>query len=127
MKIIFLTDQIYLHGGVEKVLSQKANFLAETGGYEVTICTHNQQGKLPVYVFSDKIKMADLGINYEISVSYFSFKNLRKIPKHCLALKALLQQEKPDIVISCSIGPDFYFLPFIERQIPKVKEFHSTR
>ena len=49
MKILYLTDQTYFHGGIEKVLSQKANYLAEVSGDEVTIVTYNQQNKIPVY------------------------------------------------------------------------------
>lgn len=127
MKILYLTDQTYLHGGIEKVLSQKANYLADAAGFEVLICTYNQQGRKPVYTFSEKIRMLDLGVNYQIGLSYFSPVNLGKIPHHQRALKKLLRKEQPDLVVSCSFGPDFYFLPFTEKQIPKIKEFHSSR
>lgn len=127
MKILYLTDQIYLHGGVEKVLSQKANYLADVSGDDVVIVTHNQQGKQPVYQFSEKIEIIDLAIDYEIGKSYFHLNNLKKIPRHKAALARLLKTHQPDVVISCSIGPDFYFIPFIEKQIPKIKEYHATR
>lgn len=127
MKILYLTDQTYLHGGIEKVLSQKANYFADISGDEVTIVTYNQQGKIPVYPFSEKIRMIDLGINYEISRSYFHPFNLRKIPQHRFALQNVLRDLQPDVVISSSFGPDFYFIPSVEKQIPKIKEFHATR
>lgn len=127
MKILYLTDQTYLHGGIEKVLSQKTNYLADVSGDEVFIVTYNQQSKQPIYHFSEKITMIDLAINYEISRSYFHPKNLKKIPKHLSALKTVLKKIKPDVVISSSFGPDFYFIPFAEKQIPKIKEFHTTR
>ncbi|MGV8947456.1 MAG: glycosyltransferase family 4 protein [Lutibacter sp.] len=127
MKILYLTDQIYLHGGIEKVLSQKANYLADVSGEEVFIITHNQQCRKPVYDFSDKIQMLDLGVDYEIGKSYFHPTNLKKIPHHRRSLLKVLRQLQPDVVISCSFGPDFYFLPYIEKHIPKIKEFHATR
>lgn len=127
MKILYLTHQTYLHGGIEKVLSQKANYLAEVAGDDVIIVTCSQQNKLPVYAFSGKIKMIDMEINYENGKSYFHPDNLFKIPQHRTALKNIMRQIQPDIVISCSFGPDFYFLPFLEKQIPKIKEFHSSR
>lgn len=127
MKVLYLTDQTFLHGGVEKVLSQKANYLADVLGDEVIIATYNQKGRKPVYYFSAKIQMLDLDINYEIGLSYFHPTNLKKIPAHRKALQTLLQQLKPDVVISCSFGPDFYFLPYLEKQIPKIKEFHGSR
>ena len=127
MRIMFLTDQIFLHGGVEKVLSQKANWLADIFGDEIFIVTYSQQGKAPVYDFSKKITMLDLGINYEVGLSYFNLKNLQKIPRHRRKLHKSLQAIKPDVVVSCSYGPDFYFMNSIEKQIPKIKEFHSSR
>lgn len=127
MKIIFTTDQLFLHGGIEKVLSQKANYLADVLDDEVIIATFNQKGRKPVYHFSAKIQMFDLGINYAIGLSYFHPTNLKKIPAHRKALQTLLRHLKPDVVISCSFGPDFYFLPYLEKQIPKIKEFHGSR
>ena len=127
MKILFLTDQVYLYGGIEKVLSQKANYFAEILGDEVTIITYNQQNKKPSYSFSSKITFMDLGVNYEIGRSYFHPKNLKKVPRHIYGLKKVIHHLKPDVVISSSFGPDFYFLPFVASRIPKIKEFHSTR
>lgn len=127
MKILYLTDQTYLHGGIEKVLSQKANYLAGVSRDEVIIATYNQEGRKPVYAFSTKVQTFDLGINYAIGLSYFHPTNIKKIPAHRKALQILLRQLKPDVVISCSFGPDFYFLPYLEKQIPKIKEFHGSR
>ena len=127
MKILYLTDQTYLHGGIEKVLSQKANYFADVSNDVVFIVTYNQQQKQPIYPFSEKIRMVDLAINYEIGKSYFHPVNLKKIPKHRTALKKIFQDLQPDVVISCSFGPDCYFIPFLEKQIPKIKEFHSSR
>lgn len=127
MKIFYLTDQTYLHGGIEKVLSQKANYFADVHGDEVTIVTYNQQGRDAVYPLSEKIKRVDLGINYETGISYFHPANLKKILKHRHALKKILKEIQPEVVISCSFGPDFYFIPSLEKHIPKIKEFHASR
>lgn len=127
MKILYLTDQTYLHGGIEKVLSQKANYLADVLEDEVTIVTYNQKNHKPCYHLSDKIHLIDLDINYEIAKSYFHPYNLKKIPRHFSVLKKILKEIKPDVIISSSFGPDFYFLPHLEKEIPKIKEFHSSR
>lgn len=127
MKIVYVTDQTFLHGGVEKVLSQKANYLADVFEDEVIIVTYRQKKNKPVYYFSPKIKFIDLEVNYDISRSYYHPYNLKKVPHHVSALKKVLKNLKPDVIISCHFGPDFYFLPFLERPIPKIKEFHSSR
>lgn len=127
MKILYLTDQTYLHGGIEKVLSQKANYLAEVMGDNVTILTHSQQSNPSCYSFSSKIKFLDLGVNYVSGKSYFDLDNLKKICKHKWTLNQIILKIKPDIIVSSSFGPDFYFLPFVQSSIPKIKEFHSSR
>lgn len=127
MRVVFLTDQTSLHGGVEKVLSQKANYLAEVSGDEITIITYSQKRRQPVYPFSEKIRFIDLGVNYEIKKSYFHPANLKKIPQHIKRLGKVMKGLRPDIVVSCSYGPDFYFIPYIQQSVPKIKEFHSSR
>jgi len=127
MKILYLTDQLCLHGGIEKVLTQKVNYLADTTGDDVTVLTYQQQGRPPVYALSPKVRMRDLNINYEIGKSYFNLTNLLKIPAHISALRNTIRQVQPDVIVSCSFGPDFYFLPFVCGKIPVIKEFHSSR
>lgn len=127
MKILYLTDQTYLHGGIEKVLSQKANYFADVSNDEVLIITYNQGNNKACYPISKKIRCIDLGIDYEEGISYFHLHHLKKMPRHYKELRKAIQKLDPDIIISSSFGPDFYFLPYIEKQIPKIKEFHSSR
>lgn len=127
MKIVFSTDQIHLHGGIEKVLAEKANYFAEEVGYEVIILTSEQRGKKPCYPLSVKIQLMDLGINYQREKSYFSPENLLKIPSHFYKLNQILQQLKPDAVIVSNFGFDYYGMPFFYKKAKKIKEFHSSR
>ncbi|MBG6187898.1 glycosyltransferase family 4 protein [Flavobacterium sp. CAN_S2] len=127
MKIVFSTDQIYLHGGIEKVMATKANYFAEELGYEVVIVTCEQRGKKPCYAFSEKIQFLDLEINYQRNKSYFSIHNLLKIPLHLCKLNSTLQQLEPDFVIVCNFGFDYYGMPFLHSKSKKIKEFHSSR
>ena len=36
-KIVYCTPSLYIPGGVERVLTTKANYLAEVAGYDITI------------------------------------------------------------------------------------------
>jgi glycosyltransferase involved in cell wall biosynthesis len=127
MRILFSTDQIYLHGGIEKVMAEKANYFADVLGYEVFILTTEQKGKLPCYALSTKIKLIDLEVNYVRNISYFHPLNLKKIPAHFSRFKKKIKEIKPDFIISCNYAFDFYWLPFTFKTIPKLKEFHSSR
>jgi glycosyltransferase involved in cell wall biosynthesis len=127
MKIAFLIDQVYKHGGIEKILSVKANFFALQNKYQITIITTEQKNTKPCYDFNKNITFIDLNINYNRSVSYFHPKNLIKLPKHIIKLNKELNKLNPDIVVVCSHSTDTYFVPFIKKNIPKIKEFHYSK
>ncbi|MBI9041550.1 glycosyltransferase family 4 protein [Lutibacter sp.] len=126
MKIMYVTDQLYLHGGIEKITTEKMNYLTDNFGYEVILCTSEHKENAFVYKLSKKVRHLDLGINYFRKLSYFHPKNLLKSISHYRALRKLIQQEKPAIIISVNYTPEQFFLPFIAKEIAKVKEFHSS-
>lgn len=127
MKVVFSTDQIYLHGGIEKVMAEKANYFSDVCGYEVIILTCEQRGNLPCYTLSSKIQMLDLGVNYERNKSYFLPTNLLKLPKHLYRLRHALKKLNADSVIVSNFGFDYYAIPFFNTKSKKIKEFHSSR
>jgi len=126
MKILYLTNQVYLHGGIEKILSKKCNLWVEQYNYEVIVCTSEQHNKEFVYPLNKQVKTIDLGINYHRNLSYFNPLNLLKVVVHYYRLRKLINQLKPDIVISVNYTPEQYSIPFIAKHIPKIKEFHSS-
>jgi len=127
MKVVFFIDQVYLYGGIERVLSIKANYLAKDTANIIHIVTTEQKGNTPCYDFSSSITFTDLDINYHRNKSYFHPKNVTKLPRHISKTKQLLKKIKPDVVIVCSHSSDTYFMPFIVTYIPKVKEFHYSK
>ena len=74
-----------------------------------------------------KIKLIDLGINYNRSKSYFSKENLLKAKQHYTGQKKLLKELQPDIIISPNYNFDHYWLPFIKNKGKLIKERHSSR
>lgn len=125
MKIVYLIEQLYKHGGAEKILSQKANFLAKNG-YEVYIITTGQKNHKPVYDLDKKINLIDLNINYNTNKSYFYPVNFLKGINHFVKLKKILKKIRPDFIILLSDAYDYYFLTFITKAVT-FKEFHSSR
>jgi glycosyltransferase involved in cell wall biosynthesis len=126
MRVVFLISQLYKHGGVEKVLTEKANFLAERG-IEVFIITFEQRQNPAVYSLDSGVKTVDLGVDYHRNKSFYHPSNLLRSVVHFFRLRRLLHQVKPDYVINCSFSFDFYFLPFIYRKSKKIKEYHASR
>lgn len=126
MRILFLMDQMYLHGGAEQILSQKINYLLQHFGYDVHLITSEQKNEKSVYSLNDKLQWKDLDLNYYRGLSYFHPKNLLKSIKHFSLLKKEILKIQPNIIVSVSFSPEQYFLPFIQKKIPKIKEFHSS-
>jgi len=127
MKIAFLIDQTYIHGGIERVLSIKANYFSSKNNNEVYIITTEQKNNIHCYEFNNNITFIDIEVNYNRSQSYFHPKNLIKLPGHISRLKKTINTIQPDIIIVCSHSTDTYFAPFICKKIPKIKEFHYSK
>ncbi len=126
MKIIYNTDQIYLHGGIEKVMATKANYLANLEDYRVCILTTEQNQKPPCYPLDSKIELIDLGVNYNRSKSYFSFENLLKAKRHFFRQKKAFKTLNADVIISPNFNFDHYWLPFIKNKAVLIKEKHGS-
>ncbi len=127
MRVLFTTDQVYLHGGIEKVMATKANYFAEILGYEVVILTTEQKGNPSCYPLSESIKIVDLEINYHREKSYFHPSNIRKIFRHYNAWKKAIHNLNPDVIIVCNYAFDFYWVPFKSGKRATIREYHSSR
>lgn len=127
MKILYNTDQIHLHGGIEKIMAAKANYLVNQRGVQVYIVTTEQLQNPPCYPLDTKIKLIDLAVNYNRSKSYFSKENLLKAVQHYKKQRKLFKELKPEIIISPNYNFDHYWLPFIKRKSKLIKERHSSR
>ena len=59
-KIVYCTPALYMAGGVERVLTLKANYFAEHFGYDITIILTEGKDKPFFYPLSDNIKVVNL-------------------------------------------------------------------
>ena len=127
MKILFSTDQTYLHGGIERVMATKANYFAQINAIEVSVLTTEQKGYTNCYDCDEKIKTIDLGVNYDRDSSYFSWRNIKKAWSHFWKQRKLIRTMKPDAIISINYNLDHIWLPFIKNKSLLIKERHSSR
>lgn len=130
MKIIYCIPQLYRPGGIERIVTIKANHLAKTYGYDVTIIVADQKGKVPFYELSDKVKVVDLGLDYDGTLIMPIWKRVLiryKLHKlHKAKLERVLLEQHPDLVIS-TFTHEASFLPDIKDGSKKVLEFHFCR
>ena len=127
-KILILIDQFYEHGGIEKLVALKANYWSTNFNYNVTIISTENEKKSYVYQLEPSIKMLDLEINYNRSISYFTKKNILLLFKNIIKLQRYITKERPDFIVVASHIPITYILPFLKLGKTKIiKEFHFTQ
>lgn len=127
MILAYYTDQIYLHGGLERVLANKLNYFSKNTDIELHVITFQQQNKASCYAIPDKVKLHDLNINYNRSISFLHPSNIKFALKHYMRLKRKIKTLKPDVIVVCNYEFGFYFIPLIARKAIKIKEYHSSR
>ncbi len=119
MKLLYITNGINGAGGLERVLSIKASYLADVMGYEVHILGLNRATENLFYTFSSKIKLHSIPVGGN-PISYFK--------SYCLGLKAITRLINPDIVIVCDDGLKAFFLPTIlGKSKPIIYERHVSK
>ena len=129
-RIAYCTPSLYIAGGVERVLTTKANYFADVLGYEIYIILTDGKGKEPYYKLSPKIKVIHLDINFE-ELWHLSF--LRKIPVYLKKqrvfkrkLTEVLMDIKPDITVSL-LRREINFITSIRDGSKKVGEIHVNK
>ncbi len=114
MKILYFIDRIDTPGGMERVLTLKANYLVEKLHCQVQIVIKNEDNKPPFFKLHPAIKVHNLNL-----------KTVKRKP-HEAKVRALIYQESPDICITL-MGMEVYFLHKIKDGSKKIAEFHNAK
>ena len=129
MKIVYIIPSLEIKGGAERIVIEKANYLSEHYGYDVSIITQCHHNNAPIaYPLSEKIHHINLGIPYYNQYKYSYPKRLwlkwrinKRLRKE--TTDAVLQID-PDILITLPL-----FKPHIAYAIPcrakKIIEVHE--
>ena len=129
-KIVYCTPALYMAGGVERVLTLKANYFADHYGYDITIILTEGMDKPLFYPLSDKVKVINLGIGFEELWTCSFIKKVIVYLKKQYVFKKLLKQEllriRPDITISL-LRREINFLTSINDGSKKIGELHVNR
>lgn len=129
-KIVYCTPALYMAGGVERVLTLKANYFAEHCGYDITIILTEGKDKPFFYPLSEKIKVINLDVNFEdMWTCTFLKKILVYLKKQRLFKKKLaseLKRLKPDLTISL-LRREINFITSIQDGSKKIGELHINR
>ena len=104
MRIVYTYPAFINVGGADKIIINKANYLADKFGYEVYLITDSQNGLKPFFPVSDKVSMIDLGINFYQQYQFAPLKRLwvyrTLMSKYKREMRRVLADIRPDILIS---------------------------
>ena len=130
LKLVYITPALYMAGGVERVLTLKANYFADHFGYDITIILTEGKNKPLFYPLSDKIKVINLNIGFEeLWTCSFAKKVLVYLKKQRQFKKALakeLMRIHPDVTVSL-LRREINFLNDIKDGSRKIGELHVNR
>ncbi len=130
LKIVYVTPALYMAGGIERVLTLKANYFAENYGYNITIILTEGKDKPLFYPLSDKIKVINLNIGFEElwTCSFLKkiFVYLKKQRQYKKAMTNELMRLRPDITISL-LRREINFINDIKDGSRKIGELHVNR
>ena len=129
-RIVYCTPALYFAGGMERVLTMKANYFAEHFGYDVTIILTDGKEKPIFYPLSDKVKVINLNIGFEELWACSFLKKIFFYLKKQHLYKKLLNRElmriRPDITVSM-LRREINFINDIQDGSKKIGEIHINR
>jgi len=129
MKILYVTDALAIWGGTERIIVDKANYLAGHYGYDVHVVTANQGGHPVAYPLHPSVIHHDLSIRFHLQYQYGGIKRFIKSRQmyrlYEERLGTYIQSFQPDIIASVSENYNRYILKK-KGNIPLVYESHMS-
>lgn len=129
MKIFYIYTALTTKGGADRVVIEKANWLARQG-HEVAVVTDSQMGRSPAFRLYHEVRLIDLSIDFGKEYGHnFIIRSLiymRLMRVYRRMLTSLLMKEHPDIVVT-TLGRDIDFLTKIQDGSVKIGEAHTTK
>ena len=129
MKLLFVESSLAIYGGIERVLTDKLNWLVEYGKCEIRLLLANQGIHPIVFPLNSKIEVHNIGIMFHQIYRYSGVKRyLKKFQLHKRFRECLhdnIESFSPDIIIFTRL--EFaYDLINIKGSIPVVYESHNS-
>ncbi|WP_282078972.1 glycosyltransferase family 4 protein [Aquimarina algiphila] len=119
IKLLYITNKTFGPGGLERVLSIKASYLADHLDYEVHIVTLDQENEEMFYDFSSNI------IHHDIVTSSNPIRFLRSYIK---GLRKIVKEINPDVISVCDDGLKGFVVPIlIGKPCPMIYERHVSK
>ena len=129
MKLLYVDNALAIFGGIERVLTDKLNWLTEYGDCEICLLTANQGNHPIVFPLSDKVEFHDLGIMFHQVYNYSGWKRYRLLMRlHRLfrqRINEMIRIFTPDVIV-CARLDCVYDVIKEKGRIPVVFESHHS-
>ena len=129
MRILYVTDALAIWGGLERVLVEKANYLATLDGFEVfmlTVCQGDHSFPFPLDL---RVTHVDLNIPFYYQYQYSGLRrmlSLRHLHLDCReSIRHQLSIIRPDVIV-CSRIEFVGDICRVRGDVPLVYESHSS-
>ncbi len=130
MRLLYIVSAVAVHAGLERILIDKVNWLAEKPDYEIYVVTFDQGNHPLVFPLHPNIDIRDINVSLHRSYQYSGIRRLLYGHRlHNLLLKRLnltIMEINPDIIF-CLQKPHINDIVKAARRVPVVFESHSSR
>ncbi len=129
MRLLFVLRSVAIHGGVERVVVDKMNYLAEQG-HEITLVTYEQGTHPCVYQLNSHVRPVDMDCCFYTLYRYSLPVRLFKMWLMSLCFKKrfyrFVVEQHPDIIITVSNSAEFLHQIMMTPNVKKVLEAHGA-
>ena len=128
MKILYIFRSLVVYGGIERILVDKMNSMADSYGMDVYLLTSDQGAHLVPYRLSEGVHYEDLGICFYRQYRFRGLHRLMVARKMIRQYRQLLSERlrgiRPDLII-CTTSDRIDIITKLKGSVPLVVESHS--
>lgn len=129
MKIAYIVEDYYVNGGVERIVSEKANVMASEWGHEVTLVSVYRDTPRRTYPLDGSVRLVLLDVPMAAKGAgpcLTAVSRAATLVKAARRLNLALRRLDPDVIFfTTALGA--LLLPFYHGRARKIYESHSAR
>lgn len=129
MKIAYVIEDFYIGGGVERIISEKANIMSAQWGHDITLISIYRDTPRQTYRLDNNVKLLFLNVPMAAkssSKTIKAFSRITTLARAAVKLNSALAQINPDIIFFATTLSAL-LLPLCNIRAKKVFESHSAR
>lgn len=123
MRLLYFINSITNSGGMERIVIDKINYLANLNGYEVSIAYYGTDQDRPFFPIDERVACKAIA---SIKGTSSFIKRIATIFIIRKALLDLIDEVAPDVIVNANMKLVSWLLPFVRKRIPKVVELHFS-